>query len=81
MKNKYKVYNLFDGICGIDLTFQQAEFEIVWTNEIDKDAYKTYRRNFLYTVLTECDIRKVNTANIPDFDILTASVSIIFSMR
>nr|WP_294835879.1 DNA (cytosine-5-)-methyltransferase [uncultured Eubacterium sp.] len=33
---------------------------------------KTYRYNFHDTVLTECDIRKVNTDDIPDFDILTA---------
>lgn len=72
MKNKYKVCSLFAGIGGIDLAFQQAGFEIVWANEIDKDACKTYRYNFRDTVLTECDIRKVNADDIPNFDILTA---------
>lgn len=72
MKNKYKVCSLFAGIGGIDLAFQQAGFEIVWANEIDKDACKTYRYNFRDTVLSECDIRKVNADDIPNFDILTA---------
>lgn len=72
MKDKYKVCSLFAGIGGIDLAFQQAGFEIIWANEIDKDACKTYRYNFPDTVLTECDIRKVNTDDIPNFDILAA---------
>lgn len=72
MKDKYKVCSLFAGIGGIDLAFQQAGFEIIWANEIDKDACKTYRYNFPDTVLTECDIRKIKANNIPDFDILTA---------
>lgn len=63
---------LFSGIGGVDLAFQQAGFEIVWANEIDKDACKTYRYNFPNAVLTECDIRKVGADDIPDFDILTA---------
>lgn len=72
MKDKYKVCSLFAGIGGIDLAFQQAGFEIVWANEIDKDACKTYRYNFPDTVLTECDIIKIGTDDILDFDILTA---------
>lgn len=66
------VCSLFAGIGGIDLAFQQAGFEIVWANEIDEDACKTYRYNFPNTILTECDIRKINADDIPNFDILTA---------
>ena len=72
MKDKYKVCSLFAGIGGIDLAFQQAGFEIVWANELDSDACKTYRYNFQNTVLTEGDIRKINADDIPDFYILTA---------
>ena len=67
-----KVCSLFAGIGGIDLAFNQSGFEIVWANEFDKDACKTYRHNFPDTLLSECDIRKVNAKDIPDFDILTA---------
>ena len=69
---KPKVCSLFAGIGGIDLAFAQAGFEIVWANEIDKDACKTYRHNFPDTILSECDIRNIKASSTPDFDILTA---------
>lgn len=70
--DKPKVCSLFAGIGGIDLAFEQAGYEIVWANEFDSDTCKTYKYNFPDTVLSECDIRKVNADDIPDFDILTA---------
>ncbi len=70
MKNK--VCGLFAGIGGIDLAFQQAGFEVVWANEFDKDACKTYKHNFPYTILSESDIREVDADDIPDFDVLVA---------
>lgn len=54
------------------MAFKQSGFEVVWANEFDKDACKTYRHNFPDTLLSECDIRKVNAKDIPDFDILAA---------
>lgn len=66
------ICSLFAGIGGIDLAFKQSGFEVVWANEFDKDACKTYRHNFPDTLLSECDIRKVNVKDIPDFDILVA---------
>ena len=67
-----KVCSLFSGIGGIDLGFKQAGFDIVWANEFDKDAATTYRHNFGGERLVECDIRDVNTSDIPDFDVLVA---------
>lgn len=66
------VGSLFSGIGGIDLAFQQAGFEIVWANEFDRDAAKTYRYNFGDEHLVECDIRSVKSEDIPDFDVLVA---------
>lgn len=69
---KPKVCSLFAGIGGIDLAFEQAGFEVVWANEIDKDACKTYRLNFPNTILVEDDIRNIDAEDILDFDVLTA---------
>ena len=70
--NAQRVGSMFSGIGGIDLGFEQAGFDIVWANEIDSDACKTYRANFGDAHLVEGDIRKVDAASIPDIDILTA---------
>lgn len=66
------VGSLFAGIGGIDLGFQQAGFEIVWANELDRDTCKTYRLNFPNTELFECDIRKLNSSSLQKVDIITA---------
>ena len=67
-----KVGSLFSGIGGIDLGFQQAGFNIVWANELDKDAATTHRHNFGNKCLVEKDICKVKAKEMPDFDILVA---------
>ena len=50
----------------------QAGFDIVWANEMDSAACRTYRHNFPNANLVEGDIKKVATSDIPDFDVLTA---------
>ena len=67
-----RVCSLFSGIGGIDLGFQQAGFDIVWANEIDRDAARTYRKNLGGAHLVETDVRNVDANSIPDFDILVA---------
>ncbi len=69
---KYKVGSMFAGIGGICLGFKQAGAEIIWANEVDSYACKTYRENFGNGYLIEEDIRCVDTKDIPDIDILTA---------
>lgn len=67
-----RVCSLFSGIGGIDLGFIQAGFKIVWANEFDKDAAKTYRKNFGDKHLVEGDIKGISASDIPDFDVLVA---------
>ena len=67
-----RVASMFSGIGGIDLAFQQAGFGVVWANEFDKDAAKTYRHNLGGEHLVEDDIRNIDPSNIPDFDVLVA---------
>ena len=67
-----KVASLFSGIGGIDLAFQQAGFDIVWSNEKDVAACRKYRYNFPSTNLVEGDIRNIDANTIPSFDVLVA---------
>jgi DNA (cytosine-5)-methyltransferase 1 len=69
---RLKVASLFAGIGGICLGFKQAGCDIVWANEKDQAACKTYRKNFGGEWLCEGDIRKIKPHEIPDIDILAA---------
>lgn len=69
-ENNLKVASLFAGIGGICYGFKQAGAQIVWANEIDKDACKTYRHNFGNEYLVEGDIKLVDPNDIPEIDIL-----------
>ena len=69
---KPTVCSLFAGIGGIDIGFQQAGFNVVWANEYDSAACRTYRKNFGNSNLVEGDIRDIPASSIPNFDVLTA---------
>ena len=65
MDNGIKVASLFAGIGGICYGFKQAGANVIWANEIDKDACKTYRHNFGGDYLVEGDIKEVDPNDIP----------------
>lgn len=67
-----KFIDLFAGIGGIRLGFQNAfkDSVCVFASEIDKFAIKTYEANYNHT--PSGDITKIDTADIPDFDVLLA---------
>ena len=67
-----KVGSLFSGIGGIDLGFEQANFEIAWANDMDASACKTYRHNFPNTHLIEGDVRDIDPRTLPNIDVLVA---------
>ena len=69
----FKAIDLFAGIGGIRLGFEQAfqdQIEFVFSNEIDDFCCETYQSNFGKN--PKGDIRKINPSEIPDFDILLA---------
>lgn len=66
------VASMFSGIGGIDLGFVEAGFDVIWANEIDADACKTYRQNFQDNNLIKADINCVDIENMPHFDVLVA---------
>jgi len=73
-KNILKIFraiDLFAGIGGIRLGFQQAfddRIKFVFSNEINKFSCQTYEANFGEN--PQGDITKINIEEIPDFDIL-----------
>ncbi len=68
-----KIIDLFAGVGGIRLGFEQAfkNVKCVFTSEIDKYAIMTYKANF-ETDYIFGDITKINENDIPDHDILLA---------
>jgi DNA (cytosine-5)-methyltransferase 1 len=67
---KFKFIDLFAGIGGFRMAFQNLGGECVFSSEWDKYAQETYRANFGET--PEGDIRKISEKDIPDHDILCA---------
>lgn len=66
-----KCASFFAGVGGIDLGFKQAGFDIVFANEFDKNACKTFQANFK----TKLDCRSIldlPAQDIPDFDVMIA---------
>ena len=68
MNNQLKIIDLFAGIGGIRLGFEQNECVTVFSSEYDKDAQKMYFENF--GEQTQGDITEIDPKAIPDHDIL-----------
>lgn len=66
--NNFRFIDLFAGIGGIRLGFESVGGECVFSSEFDEDACKTYEANF--GEHPAGDITKIETKDIPDFDIL-----------
>lgn len=66
--SEFKFIDLFAGIGGIRLPFQQIGGECVFSSEWDKFAQKTYLANF--GEMPNGDITQIKAIDIPDHDIL-----------
>ena len=72
---KYKSIDLFAGIGGIRLGFDQAfksRIKTVFVSEFDKYAVSTYKDNFKDKFDIAGDITKIEASQIPSFDICLA---------
>ena len=69
-EKKLKAIDLFAGIGGMRLGFEQLGFDIVYSNDIDHYACQTYRANF--GEIDERDIRQVDLESLPAFEVLLA---------
>jgi DNA (cytosine-5)-methyltransferase 1 len=70
-----KFIDLFAGIGGIKIGFENAGFQCVFSNDFDENAKITFDLNFSEIFETEKqmvlgDIQKIPASKIPDFDIL-----------
>ena len=69
-KSKFTFIDLFAGIGGMRIAYEQAGGRCVYSNEWNKFCQKTYQANFGET--PDGDITKVNENAIPNHDILVA---------
>lgn len=68
--SKFTFIDLFAGIGGLRIPFQELGGYSVFTSEFDKFSAKTYRVNF--DEIPSGDITKIDEKNIPDHNILLA---------
>lgn len=66
---KPSVISLFSGCGGLDLGFIRAGFDIVFANDIDKEACESYRKNIGSHIVCK-DIYTLSADEIPSADIL-----------
>ncbi|MEN9843358.1 MAG: modification methylase HpaII [Pseudomonadota bacterium] len=69
-KHNFRFIDLFAGIGGMRLPFQEAGGACVFSSEWDKYAQLTYARNF--GEVPQGDITKIDAKSIPDHDVLLA---------
>jgi DNA (cytosine-5)-methyltransferase 1 len=69
-KSEFRFIDLFAGVGGMRLALESAGGECVFSSEWDLHAQKTYAANF--GEVPKGDITKINSEEIPKFDILSA---------
>jgi DNA (cytosine-5)-methyltransferase 1 len=68
-----KLISLFSGCGGFDLGFKKAGFEIIFSNDIEKNLKETYEKNLKHPLIIK-DIRQLNKDLIPQADVLIAGI-------
>ncbi len=73
-ESKPTVASLFAGIGGFCTAFKNEGFNVVWANELDSFAAKTYRHNYPHTRLLEKSIVELSIIkdHLEPVDVLTA---------
>ena len=59
MQNKIRAVSLFTGAGGMDIGFERAGIEVVFANELMKEAAETYKANHPDVVMVNDDIYNV----------------------
>jgi len=69
-KHGFKTIDLFAGVGGIRLGFENAGFKTVFANDFEPQCKDTYDLNFKNSKLVVEDIRKIGIDDLPPFDFL-----------
>jgi len=69
-KHGFKTIDLFAGVGGIRLGFENAGFKTVFANDFEPQCKNTYDLNFRDSKLVVEDIRKIGIDDLPKFDFL-----------
>lgn len=64
-----RVVSFFSGIGGLDKGFSDAGFDVIWANDFDKFAVKTYEANYNIPIRLG-DINEISFEEIPDCDVI-----------
>lgn len=59
-KKRYTIVDLFSGVGGLSLGFQQENFKLLLASDIDDSVAKTFKRNHPDVPFYQKDIRKIN---------------------
>lgn len=70
LKNRGNVVSLFSGAGGMDIGFYLAGFNIVWSNDIDKDAVCTYSKIFKNHKATLGNLTEQKLPSVDDLDLV-----------
>ncbi len=69
-RHGFKTIDLFAGVGGIRLGFENAGFKTVFANDFEEKCKDTYDLNFRDSKLVVEDIRKIGIDDLPEFDFL-----------
>lgn len=64
-----KTISLFAGAGGLDMGFRNAGFDIIWANDINKDACETHKR-WSDSVIVNEDIKNISISSLPDAEVI-----------
>lgn len=64
-----RIISLFSGAGGLDLGLIQAGNEVIWANDIDKNAVETYKHNISDHIILD-DIKNIDINSIPNADVV-----------
>jgi len=70
IKHKFRTIDLFAGVGGIRIGFENAGFKTVFANDFEEKCKDTYDLNFKDSKLIIEDIRKIGIDDLPEFDFL-----------